>query len=62
MLDHVATLLNTAQASLQLRADVAMPDFDGTFWDLVDAAQTTQGLVVIAGVFVLSWLALKVFR
>ncbi|WP_119779989.1 hypothetical protein [Oleomonas cavernae] len=51
----------TVQATT-MRAAVSMPDFESSFWDLVDAAQTTHGLIVVGAVVVCAWLALRAFR
>ncbi len=58
----VARLWEMTTAPAAPRSDIAMPDFTGSFYDLVDAAQTTHGMIVIAAVLACAWVAFRAFR
>lgn len=47
--------------ALTVEADVSS-GIRSSFDDLIDQAQTTHGVLMIAGVLVLAWLAFRVFR
>lgn len=44
------------------RSDLPPVEIRNSFEDLLDQAQSTQGLLVIGGVLLLAWLAFRVFR
>lgn len=62
MVDLFTSFLSLTAPPVTMRAAVSMPDFENSFWDLVDAAQTTHGLIVVGAVVVCAWLALRAFR
>ena len=62
MVDLFTSFLSLTAPPVAMRAAVTMPDFENSFWDLVDAAQTTHGLIVVGAVVACAWLALRAFR
>jgi len=62
MVDLFTSFQSLTAPPVMVRAAVSVPDFENSFWDLVDAAQTTHGLVVVGAVVVCAWLALRAFR
>ncbi|PWR25488.1 hypothetical protein [Zavarzinia aquatilis] len=47
---------------LVIRSDLPPVEIRNSFDDLLDQAQSTNGMLVIGGVLVLAWLTFRVFR
>ena len=47
---------------LVTRSDLPPVEIRNSFDDLLDQAQSTNGMLVIGGVLVLAWLTFRVFR